>query len=225
MTERQRAGTGTGRAVSTVAAAWILSLGVDLLLHGGLLARLYSEPSPFLLDANDAFRRIPFGYLTFLILTTALFWLIKRLGIRGPVAGFRYGAAAGAVVWGAMVIGLYSISTASVALLVGWWVGQTLELALAAAVIGAAAAGRPIGRLWTLVIAIVLACIALTVTLQSIGWAPVESIPTSVGEHPRELDELDRTAGRNATEHGYPEAIVETEVPTMSPSPEGRFIA
>jgi hypothetical protein len=60
-------------AVLSIAAAWVLSVGIDLFLHGGLLARLYAEPSPFVLLAEDAFRRIPLGYLTFLILTVGLF--------------------------------------------------------------------------------------------------------------------------------------------------------
>ena len=57
------------RPVPTVLVAWFLSVGVDLFLHGGLLARLYSVPSGFVLPADQAFRRIPLGYLAFLVLT------------------------------------------------------------------------------------------------------------------------------------------------------------
>jgi hypothetical protein len=175
MVETQREMT-TARAISTVAAAWILSLGVDLLLHGGLLAGHYVEPSPFLLDPQEAFRRIPFGYLTFLILTIGLYWLIRRLGVRGAVTGFHHGAAAGAVVWGALVTGLYSISTATGPLLVGWWIGQALELGLAGAVIGSSAAGARLGRVWALVALVVVGCLVTTVTLQTIGWAPTVKV-------------------------------------------------
>lgn len=122
---------GRSAAVLSMAAAWALSIGIDLFLHAGLLARLYVEPSPFLLPAQDAFRRIPLGYLTFLILTVGLFWLLRRLRIRGFTAGFRLAAVAGAVVWGAPVLGLYSISTANPGLLIGWWIGQTVELSVA----------------------------------------------------------------------------------------------
>ena len=93
-------------AALSIAAAWVLSLGIDLFLHGGLLAHIYLEPSPFLLPAEDAFRRIPLGYLTFLILTIALFWLLRRLQIQGFTAGFRLAAVAGAVIWGALVLGV-----------------------------------------------------------------------------------------------------------------------
>ena len=75
--------------ISSVAAAWVLSIGFDLFLHAGVLAHLYAEPSPFLLPAEEAFRRIPLGYLTFLVLSAALFWLLRRLDVRGALAGFR----------------------------------------------------------------------------------------------------------------------------------------
>ena len=163
---------GFSRMALSVVAAWMLSLGFDVFLHGGLLARLYVEPSPFLLGAEEAFRRIPLGYLAFLVLTLALYWLLHRLGIRGAIAGLRYGAVAGAVVWGAFAVGLYSISTATVPLLAGWWVGQTVELGLAGAVLGAAANGVPLRRIWAVVIGAMVACAAGTIVLQSLGLAP-----------------------------------------------------
>lgn len=160
------------RAIHSIAAAWILSVAFDFFLHGGVLARLYMAPSPFLLPLDDAFRRIPLGYATFLGLTIALYWLIDRLGVRGWRMGMRYGAVVGAIVWGALVIGLYSISTASVPLLAGWWIGQTAELGLAGAVLGAAAAGIPLKRIWQAVAAAAAALIIATIALQSSGLAP-----------------------------------------------------
>jgi hypothetical protein len=158
--------------VPVVAAAWVLSLGFDLFLHGGLLAGLYLEPSPFLLPPEEAFRRIPLGYLAFLGLTLGLYWLFRRLGLRGATTGFRYGSAAGAIVWGALVIGLFSISTARPALLLGWWTGQAVELGLAGSVLGAAANGMPARRIWTLVVVVVVVLGAATIALQSLGLAP-----------------------------------------------------
>lgn len=164
--------SGNLATVSSIAAAWLLSLGIDVFLHGGLLANLYVEPSPFLLPAEEAFRRIPLGYLTFLILTIGLFWLLRRLQIRGFSAGFRLAIVAGAVVWGALVLGLYSISTASPSLLTGWWIGQTVELALAGGVLGAVANGVSLKRVWTVVVVAVIALAAATIALQSLGLAP-----------------------------------------------------
>ncbi|MGZ9275340.1 MAG: hypothetical protein ACXW34_11435 [Nitrospira sp.] len=164
------------RTASSIAAAWFLSLGFDLLLHGGLLARLYMTPSPFLLPPADAFRRIPFGYLAFLVLTVALDWLLRRLGVRGAADGFRHGSSVGAVIWGAFTVGLYSISTAPLPLLAGWWIGQTVELGLAGAVLGAAGSGVPLRRIWSLVAIAVVFCFVATVVMQSLGLAPAMRI-------------------------------------------------
>lgn len=163
-------------AVLAIAAAWVLSLGIDLFLHGGLLARLYVEPSAFLLPAEDAFRRIPLGYLAFLILTIGLFWLLRRLQLRGFGEGFRLGAVAGALVWGALVLGLYSISTASVAMLTGWWIGQSVELAFAGGVLGAVANRAPLKRVWAMVGVAVVVLAAATIALQSLGLAPAMKV-------------------------------------------------
>jgi hypothetical protein len=165
---------GAGRVgpVGAVMAAWLLSLGFDLFLHAGLLARLYARPSPFLLPAEDAFRRIPLGYAAFLVLTVALFWLYRRLNVRGALNGFRMGLFAGLVLWGAWSLGLYSVSVAEADLLLGWWVGQGVELALAGAVLGAVAGGvsrrvlmLKVGGAWVLLV-------SAAILLQVAGLAP-----------------------------------------------------
>lgn len=163
---------GTSRVLLCIAAAWMLSLGFDVLLHGGLLAGLYLNPSPFLLGPEDAFRRIPLGYLALLVLVSALYWYLGRLGVRGAVAGFRHGTAAGAIVWGAFALGLYSMSTVTVPILAGWWIGQTIELGLAGTVLGDAANGVPMKRIWARVAIAVVACAVGTIVLQSLGFAP-----------------------------------------------------
>jgi len=169
----ETAGARSGAPPSlAILPAFVLSVGFDLLLHAGLLARLYVEPTPFLLAPEDAFRRIPLGYLAFLVLTAALCWLMRRLGVRDARAGLRLGAGAGATVWGAFAVGLYSISTSPLALLLGWWIGQALELGLAGAVLGAAAGGTPVRTLWKRVLVAVVICIAATVALQATGLAP-----------------------------------------------------
>ncbi len=164
--------TDAVQAAGVVGAAWVLSIGVDFLLHAGLLASLYVETSPFLLPADVALRRVPLGYLSFLVLTLGLYWLFRRLGIRGMVSGLRYGACVGLVVWGALAIGLYSISTARLPLLVAWWIGQAIELGLAGGILGAAATGASLRRIWMLVGLIALGCFVGTVVLQNLGLAP-----------------------------------------------------
>ncbi len=168
--------TGTFHVLSAVGAAWVLSLGFDLFLHAGVLAKLYVEASPFLLQPEEAFRRIPLGYLSFLVLTLSLNWLFHRLGIRGAASGLRHGSMVGLVVWGALAVGMYSISTAGLPLLVSWWIGQTIELGLAGAVLGAAAAGVSLKRTWVIVVFAVIGCIAGTIVLQTLGIAPAMKV-------------------------------------------------
>lgn len=160
------------KPLPTVLIAWFLSLGIDLFLHGGLFARLYLTSSPFVLPADQAFRRIPLGYLTFLLLTAALFWFCRRLDVRGIRAGWTHGIGLGVVLWGALVLGLYSISTANVPLLAAWWAGQTVELGAAGGVIGGIAAGVTVRRMLFRVTLIVAALLVLTIALQSFGLAP-----------------------------------------------------
>jgi hypothetical protein len=64
----------------------ILSLRFEVSLYRGLLARLYVEPSGFLLGPEAAFRRIPLGYLGFPALALTVYWLLRRVGVRGVVA-------------------------------------------------------------------------------------------------------------------------------------------
>jgi hypothetical protein len=172
MADAKRGTVETSRMLLSIAAAWMLSVGFDLFLHGGLLARLYVGASPFLLAPEEAFRRIPLGYLAFLVLTLALSWLLRRLSVLGVIAGLRHGIVAGAVVWGAFAVGLYSISTVKLSLLAGWWIGQTVELGLAGAVLGAAANGVPLKRIWAIVAGAVVVCVAGTNVLQNLGLAP-----------------------------------------------------
>ena len=73
--------------IGVVGAAWGLSLGFDFFLHAGLLLKFYVEASPFILPPEVALRRIPLGYLSFLVLTLSLYWLFRRLGTRGVASG------------------------------------------------------------------------------------------------------------------------------------------
>jgi hypothetical protein len=152
--------------------AWISMLGSDVLLHAGILARLYTQPSPFLLDPARAFSRIPIGYLSFLVLTILLTFLEARLSIRNWRTGTRFGLLLGASIWLALVLGLASISTASWQLLAGWFVGQTVELGLAGAVVGAALQGVPMRRLWLIALGWCFIALTGTVLLQTLGIAP-----------------------------------------------------
>lgn len=165
-------GRGWKRAAALILPAWVLTLGADLFIHAGVMADFYVREIPFLVDPATAFRRIPVGYLSFLLLTGALYWLLSRSGIRGAGAGFRWGTLAGLAVWGSLLLGLWSITTAPADLLLGWWVGQGLELGLAGAVLGAGLGGVSLRRIWAWVGVAVLVLSVVVVTLQTMGLAP-----------------------------------------------------
>ncbi len=156
--------------------AWLAMLGFDFLLHAGLLAGLYLQPSPFLAPPAAAFALIPVGYFSFLLLAILLIWLMLRLKLAGGRRGALFGLEVGGLAWGAFVLGLLSISTAGVSLLIGWFVGQTVELAIAGAVIGSGLAGTRLRRLFVVVIVFVLLSVATTIILQSIGIVPTMRI-------------------------------------------------
>jgi hypothetical protein len=147
-------------------------IGLDFFLHGGLLAGLYIAPAPFLLPPAQAFIRIPLGYAAFFLLAILLLWLLRAQAVAGGMPGFVFGLKLGALVWGALVLGLASISTADPQLLLGWFGGQTVELGVGGAVIGRALAGQPISRLLAGVVVLDLVLVVVTIVLQSIGLAP-----------------------------------------------------
>lgn len=164
--------TPSGRqTIGTIALTWLAMLGVDLFLHAGLLAPLYDWDSPFLLRPEVAFARIPIGYLGFLVLATALVWLLLRLNVEGGREGAMLGGAFGAVTWGALSLGLWSISTADPGLLAGWWVGQAVELGLGGFVVGSILGGARLRAVaWKLAAIIIVAAIS-AVVLQVVGYA------------------------------------------------------
>ena len=152
--------------------SWLAMLGCDFFLHAGALSRFYLRPSPFLLPPLEAFRLIPVGYLSFLLLTILLLWLMLKLNLAGRKAGFLFGLKVGALVWGSFVLGLLSISTAESGLLASWFFGQTLELAIGGVVLGEGLAKANLGRLFIAVLVLVIGLVSITLILQILGIAP-----------------------------------------------------
>ena len=79
--------------VKLILISLLAVLGFDLLLHAGLLARVYVRESPALLGAENAFYRIPFGYLSYLIIVVLIFWILSRFG--STIGKKGYGQASG----------------------------------------------------------------------------------------------------------------------------------
>jgi hypothetical protein len=72
---------------------------------------------------------------------------------------------------GSLALGLWSISTAAPALLVGWWVGQMVELAVGGHVIGSVLGGARLRTVaWWVVLVLGVGAVS-AVALQTIGYA------------------------------------------------------
>lgn len=157
--------------------AWLSMVGFDFFLHAGLLAKLYLQPSPFLLPLGTSFALIPIGYLSYLLLAVVQVWLMLRLNLTGWRKGALFGLQLGGLIWGSFMLGLISISTASFTLLLGWFIGQTLEMAIAGAVVGSGLAGVRLLRLFVIVTVFVLISVFTTIILQSLGIVPTSHMP------------------------------------------------
>ena len=168
------------RNLSTIVLlSWSSMLGFDFLLHAGLLSWIYLEPSPFLLPPERMFRLIPLGYLSFLLMAVLLCWLMVTHDIVGWLKGSVFGLKLGGLIWGSLILGLASISTAEPSLLFGWFFGQTIEIGIAGAVIGSALGGIRLRRLFVMVSAFVIFSLIITVVLQTMGLAPVAVVVNS----------------------------------------------
>lgn len=155
--------------IRLILIAWLCMLGFDFFLHGGLLADIYSQESPFLLSPMQSFRRIPIGYLSFLIAAAFLVWLSLKVGIRSAKDGFMLGLSVGLVIWISQSLGLYSITTAKPVTLLAWSIGQSVEMAFAGAIVGIARKDASLRKAFLIALISALLLISLTILAQSIG--------------------------------------------------------
>ena len=157
-----------GKIVKLTLLAWLGQVGFDFLLHAGVLADFYEDDSEFLLPLEDAFRLIPLGYLAFLVFTVILVRFALRSGVDSGRKGFALGLELGALLWLGITLALASISTAPWALLVWWFIGQTVELAIAGWILGAGIASARLRGLAIRVGLFVFVCLVIGVVLQNL---------------------------------------------------------
>ncbi|HMD95715.1 MAG TPA: hypothetical protein VKM93_00075 [Terriglobia bacterium] len=160
-----------GRLVAIAGAMWIAFLGVDFLFSAGLLSRYYVNPGPVFLPPALMFRRIPFGYGSFLLLTALLLWLERHLGIRGAAAGARFGAAFGLVFAVAGNIGLFSMFPLGGDMLAAWAACEWAEFTVAGGIGGAGLAQAPATRLYAVAGGILIGGFLVAAVMQNAGLA------------------------------------------------------
>ena len=147
-------------------------LGFDFFLHGGVLASFYFAQNAFTLSPMEAFRRIPIGYLGFLLLAMFLVWVIPLFKASNWKQAFWLGIQLGAILWGGFLFGLVSISNISLNMAIAWFFGQTIELGIGGAVLGMVSEASSMRRITFIVVSFVIFAITATILLQSIGVVP-----------------------------------------------------
>ena len=172
MIHTERTPSDVWRRLRVTLVVWLAMVGLDFVLNAALFARMYEEGGAFMLAPGEAFRRIPFGYLAFLLLAAGVVELAFRLGATTLSQGLRLGAAAGAVLGAAWSLGLYSVATLSPEVAVAFAVIWFGLVTVAGAVAGAGLRRVSLRRLTLRVAgADVLGAIAV-IALQSFGVVP-----------------------------------------------------
>lgn len=160
--------TSIKRLVGVTLLSWLVVVGIDFLLHASILAPLYAEPDPFLLPPERAFALIPLGYLSFLLLSVMLVWLMNRLSITAWKGGFTFALILGALIWGAFMLGLFSIAVVNPLLALSWFLGQSIELGIAGLVVGAGLGAESLKKLALWAVAIFFISLVVGILLQNI---------------------------------------------------------
>jgi len=90
--------------------AWLLFVMLDFLAHATLLSHFWAQEYHALKSKEELFQLIPFGYLSFLVLTLLVGWMYSRLFREGGSArkGLSFGAVFGGLFALATFLGWYS---------------------------------------------------------------------------------------------------------------------
>jgi hypothetical protein len=143
------------------------ALGLDFLWHGGLLAEIYIQPNPALLDPLQAFTRIPFGYGALLLQVVLFYWFFSLTGVYEWQKGLKTGFIFGSLMGIASILGQYSILTLELGLLILWGMGQVIEVTAMGAVLGAGISVTSLRSLGKKVTALVVIAVLFAIIMQS----------------------------------------------------------
>jgi hypothetical protein len=77
----------------------------------------------------------------------------------------KFGLKFGTLIWVASILGPYSISTSGWDLLLGWGIGQAIELGIAGTVNGSGLAGKHISKLVLWVVVFIIVVVITTIVL------------------------------------------------------------
>lgn len=93
------------RFIITTLIAWLMFLMLDFLANASLLRNFWGQEYPALKSKEELFRLIPFGYISFLILTFLVGWVYTRFyQEKGSV---KKGLCLGSVFGGLLALSLF----------------------------------------------------------------------------------------------------------------------
>ncbi|MFX0106751.1 MAG: hypothetical protein ACFE7R_00550 [Candidatus Hodarchaeota archaeon] len=153
--------------VKLILITWIGTLGIDFLWHGGLLKEIYNRPNPALLELEQAFIRIPFGYAALLIQVLFVYWLFSMIGVKEWEKGFRIGLIFGGLMGIASVLGQYSILTLDLDILILWGLGQVFEFGAMGTILGTGISATSLRSMTKRIMVLVIIAILFGIILQS----------------------------------------------------------
>lgn len=160
------------RRLGVVFVVWLAMIGLDFVLNAALFASMYQDGGAFMLAPAEAFRRIPLGYLAFLVLAAGVTELAWRLGVATTADGIRLGLVSGLVLGAAWGLGLSSVATVSPQVALAF-AGIWFALLTAAGGVAAAGLGRSSLRGLTVrVVGIGVLGAFVVIALQSFGVVP-----------------------------------------------------
>jgi hypothetical protein len=143
------------------------ALGFDFLWHGGILAEMYTHPSPALINPELAFIRIPFGYGSLLTQVVLVYWFFSFVGVNEWQKGLRIGFMFGSLTGFTSILGQYSILALELDLLTLWGIGQVIGFSIMGAVLGAGISVASLKNLATKAAALVVIAMLFAIILQS----------------------------------------------------------
>lgn len=153
--------------VKLILITWVAIIGFDFIWHGGILADVYTQSNPVMLDPELAFMRIPYGYGALLVQVVLVYWLFSLIKVNEWRGGTQLGFMFGGIMGIASILGQFSILAIELEILILWGIGQVIEFGTMGAVIGAGISDASLKKLAAKVAVLVVIAFLFTIVLQS----------------------------------------------------------
>ena len=133
------------RVALAAVAAWVVYLGVSVLVHAVLLADLYQQHARAMRAQAEQMAILPFGFALALLGFFAFAYTYAKgyEGGSGAQEGLRFGVLVGLLICCFAIIFQYMVWPMSTSLLIAWFVDYIAEFAVYGAIVGLVYRHRP----------------------------------------------------------------------------------